>query len=499
MDTNSNNLAKLNGAVEKEFYKQKLRSSFKSNDLNETVEAHQKMNNTIGVYTKNFLISSCKPGTLCLGMVKKIEKSYVILETENSIELKLCSNMISMHCTEALANERLTLDRIFEICQMIPVKVVKGKERGCKINDIIVTSIPRFVNSHITVNDLDVGCAIVGVFEKIVDNDFIVDLGLTCETKGKIPCEYLTKLFNFRRGIIIGQPYMFSIKKMGSIIELKEPDESNFATQNTFLKINIEKMIPGTVFECTKIREDDSAIYVTYGCKSEARIYKHSIPKKIKDDLFLFGTSIKAILTVVDPESKSFIANINDQIIRTMSIPCRKNLGGYNLGKKIISKIKFISRNGFTFEFPSLLSGRSESITAFMEKKPNCDYSGFNKGDQMKLVVIDVQIFKRRLIVKNDINIYDSKNLGTYKDGPGARYSLDFGKGNFTHNSNKNFQEGSFIPQPRRSKRNVPDNKNCKSNPNEKRRWERISAFDFSMSRTIMSSSKNVSTYETCE
>uniref|UniRef100_A0A0N5B7Y1 Protein RRP5 homolog n=1 Tax=Strongyloides papillosus TaxID=174720 RepID=A0A0N5B7Y1_STREA len=371
------------------------------------------------IWKRHFCVSYATPGVLCLAAVKEIRELYVLLETSDSVRLKLPADKISYQFAKASANEEIPLSSIVKKGQMLVVKVVKGVDEDANTSEIIVTCVPKLVNSHITTGNIGLGTALVGVFDKLEDKGAIIDLGLNSGTKGFVPYSNLPPFIDSTK-LHLGQPFLFSVTKCSSrIIQLTGYVEGNIPQPEEAMHFCRENLFPGMVINCSPDDYIDSGVYTNLGNDIKAYINKYSMPPRFREDLSTFKKPIKGVVTISKPSSPMLIINCNPDIVAISKPEKRLAFDDYKIGDVIECIVKEISSLGYILDLPEREDGKSSLVNAFLKEDSRENCGKLKVGDKVKVRVINFKVFDKSLIVSNKPEVMKQKIMSLSNVVPG--------------------------------------------------------------------------------
>uniref|UniRef100_A0A0K0E2H8 Protein RRP5 homolog n=1 Tax=Strongyloides stercoralis TaxID=6248 RepID=A0A0K0E2H8_STRER len=398
----------------------KVKSNHSLDDSQKKREVYKKEKEEHAlVWKKPFSFSYATPGVLCLATVKEIRELYVLLETSNSVKLKLPANMISYQFAKASTNNEIPLSSILTKGQMLVVKVVKGVEEGAKTTEIIVTCIPKQVNSHVISGNVNIGTVLVGVFDKLEDKGAIIDLGLSSGSKGFISYDNLPSFIDSSK-LSLGQPFLFSITQCSSrIIQLTGYIEGNVPSPEVAMHFNREKLLPGMVVMCSPDDFTSSGVYTDFGNNIKGFIDKYAMPPRFRGDLSTFIKPIKGVVTISKPSTPMLIVNCNPDIVAISKPEKRLIFDGYNIGDVIECTVKEILNVGYKLDLPPHEDGRPCITNAFLKENLEENGGKLKVGDKVSVRVINNKIFDKCLIVTNKPEVMKQKIMSLKDVVPG--------------------------------------------------------------------------------
>ncbi|CEF68652.1 Protein RRP5 homolog [Strongyloides ratti] len=371
------------------------------------------------VWKKQFCLSYATPGVLCLAVVKEIRELYVLLETSNSVKLKLPANMISYQFAKASTNEEISLSSIVTKGQMLVVKVVKGIEEGAKTNEITVTCIPKQVNSHVVSGNINIGTVLVGVLDKLEDKGAIIDLGLSSGSKGFVPYNSLPSFVDSSK-LHLGQPFLFSVTQCSSrIIQLTGYIEGNVPSPEVAMHFDKDKLFPGMVIMCSPDDFTNTGVYTNFGNNVKGFIDKYAMPPRFREDLSTFKKPIKGVITISKPSSPMLIINCNPDIVAISKPEKRLVFDGYKIGDTIECVVKDILNVGYSLDLPVKEDGKPCLTNAFLKENYGGNCEKLKVGDKILVRVINYKIFDKCLVVTNKPEVMKQKIMSLENVVPG--------------------------------------------------------------------------------
>uniref|UniRef100_A0A0K0FY01 Protein RRP5 homolog (inferred by orthology to a human protein) n=1 Tax=Strongyloides venezuelensis TaxID=75913 RepID=A0A0K0FY01_STRVS len=371
------------------------------------------------IWKRHFCVSYAAPGVLCLAVVKEIRELYVLLETSDSVKLKLPADKISYQFAKASTNKEIPLSSIVKKGQMLVVKVIKGIDESTKTSEIIVTCVPKLVNSHVTTGNIGLGTALVGVFDKLEDKGAIIDLGLNSGIKGFVPYNSLPPFIDSTK-LNLGQPFLFSVTKCSSrIIQLTGYVEGNIPQPEEAMHFCRENLFPGMVINCSPDDYVNSGVYTNLGNDIKAYVNKYSLPPRFREDLSTFKKPIKGVVTISKPSSPMLIINCNPDIVAISKPEKRLAFDDYKIGDVIECIVKEISSVGYILDLPEREDGKSSLINVFLKEDSRENCGKLKVGDKVKVRVINFKIFDKSLIVSNKPEVMKQKIMSLSNVVPG--------------------------------------------------------------------------------
>uniref|UniRef100_A0AC35UEV1 S1 motif domain-containing protein n=1 Tax=Rhabditophanes sp. KR3021 TaxID=114890 RepID=A0AC35UEV1_9BILA len=364
-------------------------------------------------------------GVLALAIVREIRDLHVILETANSIRLKLSASMISPQFSAAAAKGEAALNDIFQIGQMLTVKIIKGIDKAAKGKTMPeVTVVPKQVNLSIVPADLSVGSVLTGVFHKIEDKGALIDLGLSNDVKGFIKYADLPAFLD-QASIREGQPLLFTITEVSNRLMIVSGNiDSNVVPFEVTAQLQRQKLLPGMVLMCAPDDVRDNGVFTNLGNDVKGFINIQALPPRLRADLSQFRKPMKGVITVCHPGSSMLIISAHPDIVAVQKNNKRSLFDGYSVGDMVECTVKNQIKGGYILALPDDENGRPALITAYLKiDSQNEDAEKLTSETKINVRILDYRMMERILIVTNDASIIKQKILSIKDILPGKLVS----------------------------------------------------------------------------